>query len=119
MLGRVIFGPDADFQKHKAAGALPEMIRLQRQIFYFPDRESFNGLITHVGDNTLSCQVLGMLWDDRVADYHSYEPFPSWAEVGDSLFQEVVIGMMQLDPTRRISAQQALGHSWFQEIEID
>ncbi|KAF2501351.1 serine/threonine protein kinase [Lophium mytilinum] len=119
MLGRVIFGPDADFQKHVAAGALPEMVRLQRQISYFPDRDNFNGLITHVGDNELSCQVLGMLWDDREADYHSYEPFSSWKDVEDSLFREVVAGMMQLDPTRRISAQQALDHAWFRGFELD
>ncbi|KAF2805165.1 serine/threonine protein kinase [Mytilinidion resinicola] len=119
MLGRVIFGPDADFQKHEAAGALPEMVRLQRQISYFPNRESFNGLITHLGDDELSCQVLGMLWDDRVADYHSYEPFSSWKDVEDFLFQEVVAEMMQLDPARRISAQQALGHAWFRGFDID
>ena len=119
MLGRVIFGPDADFQKHEAAGALPEIVRLQRQISYFPDRDSFNGLITHVGDNELSCQVLGMLWDDRVAEYHSYRPFSSWKDVEDFSFREVVAEMMQLDPARRISARQALDHPWFQGFEID
>lgn len=119
MLGRIIFGPDADSQQHEAAGALPEMVRLQRQISYFANRESFNGLITHVGDNELSCQVLGMLWDDRGADYHSYRPFSGWKDVKDDSFREVVTEMMQLDPARRISAQQALDHAWFRGFEID
>ncbi|KAF1999125.1 putative calcium/calmodulin dependent protein kinase [Amniculicola lignicola CBS 123094] len=119
MLGHIIFGPDADLEKHKAAGALPEMIRLQRQISYFPDRESFNGLITHMGDDEISCQILGMLWDDRAADYHSYRPFSTWREVEDLSFRELVVQMMQLDPAKRISAQQALDHPWFRELEIE
>ena len=119
MLGCVVFGLDADLKKHVAAGALPGMVRLQRQISYFPDRESFNGLITHVGDNELSCQVLGMLWDDRVSDYHSYEPFYRWTDAGDQSFRELVVEMMHLDLGRRISAQQALEHPWFRKLDTD
>ncbi|KAF2826364.1 hypothetical protein CC86DRAFT_260062, partial [Ophiobolus disseminans] len=76
-------------------------------------------LIMHVGDNELSCEVLAVLWDDRVADYHSYKPFSSWKDVEDGSFREVVTEMMQLDPQRRISAQQALEHPWFRGYEID
>ena len=115
MLGRVIFGHDPDLEKHVAAGALATIVRLQRQISYFPNRENFNGLITHVGDNELDCEVLGMLWDDRVADYHPYQPFSNWEDVQDPLFREVIEGMMQLDPVKRISAQEALDHPWFSE----
>ena len=95
------------------------MVRLQRQISYFPGRESFNGLISHVGDNPLSCQVLGMLWDDRGADYHSYEPLRRWIDISDESFRELVIGLMHLDPGRRMSAQQALAHPWFRKLTAD
>ena len=55
MLGRVIFGPDDDFQKHQAQGALPALIRLQRQVSYFGDQEGLNGLMEHVGDDEINC----------------------------------------------------------------
>jgi hypothetical protein len=42
-------------------GALPALIRLQRQISYFGDNEGLNGLMNHVGDEEANCEVLGML----------------------------------------------------------
>ena len=92
-------------------------IRLQRQVSYFPDQDSFNGLVNHVSDSELAVQVLGMLWEDRIADYHPYRPFSSWEDVQDLSFKDVVLKMMQLDPARRISAQQVLDHEWFQDVD--
>ncbi|KAF1955119.1 kinase domain-containing protein [Byssothecium circinans] len=119
MLGRVIFGPDEDFKKHVAQGALPAIIRLQRQVSYFGDKDGLNGLMKHVGDEEVNCEVLGMLWEDRAADYHPYKPFAEWAEVDDEEFRDVVLRMMNLDPTRRITARQALDHEWFSGSDID
>ncbi|ORX93754.1 hypothetical protein BCR34DRAFT_629305 [Clohesyomyces aquaticus] len=109
ILGRVIFD----------CGALPSIIRLQRQISYFPDRYSFNGFIHHVRDNEFDMQTLSDLWDDRAADCHSYRPFSGWKEVDDASLLDAVVGSMQLDPKRRFSAQQALEHEWFQGPDIE
>ncbi|KAI1933666.1 hypothetical protein LOZ65_000302 [Ophidiomyces ophidiicola] len=81
MLGQVIFGADDDLQKHELHGAFPHVIRLQRQVSFFGDPEGLNGLMTHVGDEEVNCKVLGLLWDDRVADYHPYRPFSKWPNV--------------------------------------
>ncbi|KAF1842332.1 kinase-like protein [Cucurbitaria berberidis CBS 394.84] len=96
VLGRVIFGPDADLEKHEELGALPGMIRLQRQVSYFGDQEGLNRLKTHLGDDEISLIVLTMLWEDRHEPYIPYKPFAEWLD--------------------RITAQQALEHPWFKDV---
>lgn len=92
------------------------MIRLQRQISYFGDKDSLNGLMKHVGDEEVNCQVLSMLWEDRDADYIPYKPFRDWPEVDDEAFKDLVDGLMKLDPSKRLTAPQALKHPWFAAI---
>lgn len=113
MLGRVIFGPDDDFRKHQAQGALPALIRLQRQVSYFGDKGGVNGLMGHVGYEDVNCQVLQMLWEERPEDHIPYIPFSEWREVRDAAFRELILGMMNLNPTERLTARQALEHPWF------
>lgn len=119
MLGQVIFEADGDLQKHESQGAFPHVIRLQRQVSYFGDREGLNGLMTHVGDEEINCQVLGFLWDDRAADYHSYRPFSEWPNVTDDEFKDLIRRMTNLDPQKRATAREALEHPWFSGCEID
>lgn len=61
MLSRVVFGPDEDFKMHESKGALPAFIRLQRQVSYFRDQAGIDGLLRHISDDQISCQVLQML----------------------------------------------------------
>lgn len=116
MLGRVILGPDDDFQLHNSKGALPAFIRLQRQVSYFGEVNGLNGLMRHVGDEAINCKVLGMLWEDRRAEYHPYVPFSEWTEVVDAAFKDLVLGLMSLDPGRRLTARGALEHPWFEGV---
>lgn len=74
MLGQVIFGADEDLQKHESQGAFPHVIRLQRQVSFFGDREGLNGLMTHVSDEDVNCQVLGfgmIGWQTIIPTSHS------------------------------------------------
>jgi serine/threonine protein kinase len=116
MLGRVIFGPDDDFQRNLAQGALPGVIRLQRQVSYFGDSEGINGLLKHISDDDMNCQVLRMLWDGRSEEDIPYRPFSEWPDVGDAAFKDLIRGLTNLDPAKRITACQALEHPWFAEI---
>lgn len=118
MLGRVIFGPDDDFNLHVAKGAFPGIIRLQRQVSYFGDRDGINGLMKHVGDEETNLQVLSLLWDDRFADYLPYSHFSDWSEVQDAVFKDLVLKMMSLDPVKRITAREALEHPWFDDVDF-
>jgi serine/threonine protein kinase len=119
MLGQVIFGADEDLRNFEAQGVFPHIVRLQRQVSFFGHREGLKGLITHVSDEEVNCQVLGMLWDDRTADYHSYRPFSDWPNVTDEKFKDLIRSMTNLDPRKRVTAREALEHPWFSDCEIN
>jgi serine/threonine protein kinase len=114
MLGRVIFGPDQDFKNHEAQGALPTFIRLQRQVSYFGDIQGIGGLSKHIADDDISCQVLQMLWDERADEHIDYRPFVDWPDV-DPSFKDLIQKLANLDPSKRLTARQALTHPWFLE----
>ncbi|RFU28457.1 hypothetical protein B7463_g7894, partial [Scytalidium lignicola] len=116
MLGRVIFGPDDDFRKHQAQGVLPALIRLQRQVSYFGDQEGFNGLLKHIADDNISCQVLRMLWEGRSEENIPYKPFSQWPDVSDVMFKDFIEQLTNLDPRKRITARQALEHPWLSDL---
>ncbi|KAJ0420974.1 kinase-like domain-containing protein [Aspergillus carlsbadensis] len=113
MLGQLILGPDEDFQKHESQGVLPELIRLQRQVSYFGDPDGIRGLLNHVADDKLSCRVLEMLWEERADENIGYKPFSTWRHVLDPEFKDLIQGLINLDPAKRLSARQALEHPWF------
>jgi serine/threonine protein kinase len=118
ILGRVIFGPDEDMKNYTDQGALASIVRLQRQVSYFGDRDGINGLLTHVGDDELSLELLSNAYDGKDDDDHGYKHFSTWSEVKDESFKDLVISMMSLDPRRRITAKQALEHPWFQNVKL-
>ncbi|KAE8338728.1 hypothetical protein BDV24DRAFT_153340 [Aspergillus arachidicola] len=92
ILGRVIFGPDDDFRKYEAQG------------------EGLSGLIKHIGDDGISCQVLQMLWGERQEDHIPYRLFSEWPDVSDPVFKDFILGLTSLDPHKRLTAHQALDH---------
>ncbi|KAF2427263.1 serine/threonine protein kinase [Tothia fuscella] len=116
VLGSVIFGPDEDFEKHAAHEVLPIFIRLQRQVSYFADREGLNGLMKHLSDSEDNCKLLGMLWEDRIADYHPYKLFAEWPNIEDVELKDLIAKMMSLDPEKRITAHAALEYPWFANV---
>ena len=110
----MIFGRDADMTLHESRGALPMLIRLQRQVSYFGDKEGLNGLMKHVGDEEINCQILSFMWDQRSAENILCEPLTDWQDAGDENFKDLIGGMMNLDPTKRTTARKDLEHAWFQ-----
>lgn len=72
----------------------------------------------HVADDDVNCQVLRALWDGRFEEYIPYKPFSEWSDVGDATFKDLIRGLTNLDPTKRLTARQALEHPWFAGSEI-
>jgi len=56
-----------------------------------------------------------MLWDERYEEYIPYKPFSEWPDVSDAAFKDLIRGLTNLDPTKRVTARQALEHPWFSE----
>ncbi|EUC45298.1 hypothetical protein COCMIDRAFT_5499 [Bipolaris oryzae ATCC 44560] len=117
ILGRIILGCDADFEFHESKGIPPICIRLPRQITYFGDQEGLNGLMKHFSDEETKREILGMHWKARMADNHPYVPFSEWTGV-DSTFKDLIRGLNNLDPSRRLTARQALEHPWFEGVKL-
>lgn len=70
----------------------------------------------HVGDEEENCEILRMSREEREA-YNL--PFDQWRDINvDEGFRDLMGGSMDLDPGRRISAREALGHEWFEGLEL-
>ncbi|PYH34418.1 putative calcium/calmodulin dependent protein kinase [Aspergillus neoniger CBS 115656] len=108
VLARVIFGIDDDFRFYESQGALPAMIRLQRQVSYFGDKEGINGLLKHIGNDEVNCQVLRMLWDERSEEYIPYKPFSQWEGHMEPVFRDLIRQLMNLSPAKRLTAREVL-----------
>ena len=88
---------------------------LERQISYFANLESYQGLLRHLGDSPY-CQILEV----TVAGFdkeHPREPFAKWKmESLDSDFKDLVGGLTNFDPAKRLTAGEALSHNWFKDV---
>ncbi|KAK5053141.1 hypothetical protein LTR84_002115 [Exophiala bonariae] len=73
----------------------------------------------HIGDDEFNCSILRMLWEERNEDYIPHKPFADWAEIEDAIFKGLIKAMMNLDPSKRITAHQALEHPWVADCEVD
>jgi hypothetical protein len=58
-----------------------------------------------------------MLWEERHKPYTPNKPFAEWLEVEESVFKGLILRLVNLDLTKRITAQQALEHLWFKDDE--
>ena len=88
---------------------------LERQISYFADLESFNGLLRHFGDSPW-CLVLETLKSGFNKE-NPREPFARWnMEPLDSDFKDLIAGLTNFDPARRLTVDEALSHTWFHDV---
>lgn len=92
---------------------------LQRQVSYFADPDGFDGLLRHLGDDSPWCQVLKVLLVGFDKD-NPREPFTQWMmEPLDSDFKDLIGGLTNLDPAKRLTADEALLHKWFEDARAE
>ncbi|KAI2000014.1 killer toxin resistant protein [Ophidiomyces ophidiicola] len=89
---------------------------LRRHISYFADEDSFNGLLQHIGKENIFYERLVALANSFTPG-NFRQPFKSWDYV-DPSFRDLVGKMTNLDPTRRITAREALQHCWFGQLRL-
>jgi serine/threonine protein kinase len=80
---------------------------LQRHVSYFGDEQGLNGLLEHIGEeNPYHERFIS------IARNTPRQPFGSRESVDQDL-RDLLCKMTNLDPTKRITATQALQHRWF------
>ncbi|KAL8978782.1 MAG: hypothetical protein Q9177_006310 [Variospora cf. flavescens] len=88
---------------------------LERQISYFADWESLHGLLRHLGDSPW-CQVLEILRGSFNKE-NPREPFARWnIEPLDADLKDLIGGLTNFDPPKRLTADEALSHNWFHDV---
>ena len=86
---------------------------LYRHISYFADEDSLNGLLEHIGEENLFYER-SIVLANSLGPGNPRQPFQRWGYVEPEL-RDLVGKMTNLDPTKRITAREALQHRWFSE----
>ncbi len=111
VLKRVIF---AVAEEELGEGEELLSVVLERQISYFADKDALNALIAHLGDSPW-CEVFKIL-GEGFNKTNPRKPFYLWQNV-DGDFKDLIGGLTNFDPTKRLTAHEALAHRWFSDVE--
>ena len=91
-------------------------IVLERQMSYFADQDGLNGLLRYLGDENPWCQIFQVIKGSFGKD-QPRKPFALWEGPNlDEDFKDLVTGLTNFDPEKRLTAQQALAHKWFVDV---
>jgi serine/threonine protein kinase len=112
MTRRIIFKVD---EEELEGGAVePLAVILERQISYFADEERLNAFLKDLGDSPW-CHVLEML-RDGFNKTGPRKPVTLWKGI-DEEFRNLITGLTKFDPAQRLTANEALRHRWFEDVE--
>lgn len=114
---RVIFAPSAKEMEHPDMEALS--IILERQVSYFAELDTFDALLRHLGPKSPWCEVFNVVLSGLNAK-NPRQPFRLWKTEKpgfDQDFKDLVGGMTNFDPAKRITTREALAHKWFADVE--
>jgi serine/threonine protein kinase len=86
---------------------------IERQLSYFSDWESFEGLLQHLGDSpwTQIFDVIALGFGEE----NPRAPLALWKDI-DPEFKNLVGKLTTVDPKKRITAHEALSHQWFADV---
>ena len=112
---RLIFAVDKD-EIEEGSDVLA--VILQRQFSYFAEEDGFNGLLKHLGDSHW-CENFRVI-RDSFDETHPLMPVSMWKGHNiDADFRDLIGGLTNFDPAKRITAHEALAHRWFADLGTD
>jgi serine/threonine protein kinase len=80
-----------------------------------PSSRGFAGLLKHLGEENEYYQLFIDL-REQLKEQDDIQPF-SDAEYVDPIFRDLVKGLTNFDPAKRLTAEEALKHPWFTDVE--
>ncbi|KAK3679981.1 hypothetical protein LTR78_000358 [Recurvomyces mirabilis] len=95
----------------------PEVIILHRQIFYFAEESSFAAFLEYLGDSPYR-QIFEVLLGGFDDDSRR-EPVRLWSFVKDEDVKDLVAGLTDFDPRKRLTTDEALKHRRFTALNDD
>ncbi|KAL9087402.1 MAG: hypothetical protein Q9165_006699 [Trypethelium subeluteriae] len=107
---RVIF---AIGEEELDEGVEPLAVVIERQMSYFADEDELSRFIQYLGDNPW-IPVFEVTRDGFNKD-NPRKPFALWQGV-DEDFKNLICAMTNFDPGKRITAREALAHTWFEGV---
>lgn len=111
VLNKILFAVDRDALDPELE---PVAIILERQISYFADPEDVHALIEHVGDSPW-CEILRVICDG-FNDENPTTPFALMKDY-DPIFKDFIAALTNLDPAKRVTAEEALAHEWLDDVK--
>lgn len=108
------------FFTDKANRASPEeqadLILRRHLSFFASEMDDFEGFIAYHGgdDNPFVNHLKDLLC--TFGENDPRRPFGKWQQV-DPQFRDLICKMTFMDPSRRITAREALQHPWFAELQ--
>ncbi|KAN0115152.1 kinase-like protein [Hyaloscypha variabilis] len=112
MTRRIIFKVEEEDLEEGAVE--PLAVILERQISYFADEEGLNAFLKYLGDSPW-CHVLEVL-RDGFNKTNPRKPVTLWKGI-DEDFRDLITGLTKFDPAQRLTANEALRHRWFEDVE--
>ncbi|KAI9678155.1 MAG: hypothetical protein M1817_006100 [Caeruleum heppii] len=109
VLKSVLFAVDED---QLAEGIEPLSVVLERQISYFADQDGLNGLLEHLGDSPWR-EIFEVI-RDGFNKTNPRKPFCLLTDV-DADFKDLIGGLTNFDPAKRLTVHEALAHRWFKD----
>ncbi|KAK8091425.1 hypothetical protein PG997_001786 [Apiospora hydei] len=117
LLRRVIFWMDMPQGGHNMAQQNdPSFAILERQISHFAEWDDLDDFLEYLGRS----HPWRSSFDKMARSFgqgNPRRPFAMWkSDVLDADFKDLIRKMTHFDPRKRITAQQALDHAWFQDV---
>ena len=92
----------------------PLAIVIERQISYFADPVSMVAFMHYLGEKCPWFPIFAAICDSFGKE-NPRQPFSLWQGV-DETFKDLIGGLTNFDPAKRMSACEALEHCWFKSL---